>query len=106
VKVYDIYLPLRYNDGSVVEPFKFDQTRKELLNRFSGLSVVPGRGATIEGWWKYKDAIYKDEIRIFRIVTIIDDDFWVGYKEILKDRFKQEDIFILSYDASVIGYSG
>jgi len=102
VKVYDIYLPLRYNDGREIEPSKFDQTRKELVNRFGGLSVLPGQGLRIEGWWKSKDALFKDEIRIFRVFCTPDDEFFKGYKETLKARFEQEEIFILSYDASAI----
>lgn len=103
MKVYDIYLPLCYNDGKEIEPSKFDQTRKELIDRFSGLSILPGQGATIEGWWKFRENIFRDEIRIFRVFTGMEnDDFWKMYKTALKDRFQQEEIFILSYDASII----
>ncbi|MEK6690069.1 MAG: hypothetical protein AABY78_02060 [Nitrospirota bacterium] len=103
MKVYDIYLPLRYNDDREIEPSKFDQTRKELIDRFGGLSVLPSQGATIEGWWRFKEEIVRDEIRIFRVFTgSEDDDFWKKYKTILKDRFQQEEIFILSYDVSII----
>lgn len=102
MKIYDIYLPLRYNDGREIEPSKFDQTRIELVNRFNGLSVLPGEGLKIEGWWKSEDAVYRDEVRIFRVFCAADDEFFKEYKESLKTRFEQEEIFILSYDASAI----
>ena len=41
IKRYEILLPLRYNDGSPVEPEKFEQTRHELIDRFHGATFDP-----------------------------------------------------------------
>lgn len=40
VKKYDIYLPLRYNDGRQIENEKFDQVDDVLYERFGGLTAV------------------------------------------------------------------
>jgi len=36
---YEILLPLKYNDGTPVEPEKFQQTRRELVERFGALTM-------------------------------------------------------------------
>ena len=40
VKKYDIYLPLRYNDGSQIEDERFDQVDDVLYERFGGLTTI------------------------------------------------------------------
>jgi hypothetical protein len=41
VKEYDIYIPLRYNDGRMIEIAKFQQLQAELLQEFGGLTFFP-----------------------------------------------------------------
>ncbi|HIC91286.1 MAG TPA: hypothetical protein EYP21_04340 [Syntrophaceae bacterium] len=91
---YDIYIPLKYNDGRNIEPHKFDLTRQELIKQFGGLTIIPAEGS-IEGWWKFGDRIIRDEIKIYRVsATQHDAIFWQTYKETLRNRFEQEEIFI------------
>ena len=40
IKRYEILLPLNYNDGSLIEPEKFDETAEELCERFGGETEV------------------------------------------------------------------
>jgi hypothetical protein len=49
VKEYDIFLPLRYNDGKPIEADKFQALQKELLDRFEGLTFFPQAN---QGFWK------------------------------------------------------
>ncbi|UCB57570.1 MAG: hypothetical protein JSV30_03015 [Candidatus Omnitrophota bacterium] len=93
---YDIYLPLNYNNGQLIESEKFKITKDELISRFGGLSTIPGGSAFIEGWWKRGDIIMKDRIVIYRVQVAgeYDDPFWPAYKEILKQRFNQQEILI------------
>ena len=39
MKKYEIYLPLKYNDGKEIEPEKIKQIREELIARFGALRV-------------------------------------------------------------------
>ena len=41
VKEYDLFVPLNYNDGRQVEPKKFQDLQKQLLDHFGGLTFVP-----------------------------------------------------------------
>ena len=38
LKRYEILLPLMYNDGTVIEKEKFDQTNEELLSEFGAVT--------------------------------------------------------------------
>jgi len=52
---FDIYLPLRYNDGRDVEPEKIQITRRELVSKFGGLTWIANVGSPmIFGFWKGK----------------------------------------------------
>ncbi|MDP3025846.1 MAG: hypothetical protein Q8O10_09995 [candidate division Zixibacteria bacterium] len=99
---YDIYLPLTYNDGTAIESHKFELTRKELLEKFGGFSVLRASDL-VEGWWQFGERIIRDDIRIFRVVTDKDDEpFWKEYKERLKTRFVQKDILIVNILATKV----
>lgn len=97
-KNYDIYLPLNYNDGKPIEPEKFKITKDELVDRFGGLSTIPGEGH-IGGWWKVGNIIMEDRLVIWRVQVPgeHDDRFWKSYKEKLKRRFDQQEILIQIY---------
>ena len=42
---YEILLPLKYNDGTPIEPEKFQQTRKELVEKFGAITVEPQKNS-------------------------------------------------------------
>jgi len=91
---YEIYLPLKYNNGEPIEEKKYNQTREDLLFKFGGLTVMPPESPA-EGYWRSEGIIYRDEIIIYRILSIEDeDDYFIQLKKTLCNRFKQEEIFI------------
>jgi hypothetical protein len=49
-KRFEILLPLTYNDGTLIEPDKFDQTAEDLCDRFGGVTQDTVR---LTGTWKY-----------------------------------------------------
>jgi hypothetical protein len=52
MKRYEIYLPLKYNDGKEIEPEKIKQIREELIEEFGALTVS-SLSAPYQGTWKY-----------------------------------------------------
>lgn len=99
---YEILLPLCYNDGRRIEHSKFRQTNLDLLKEFSGTTV--DRVVAI-GAWKYRGTIYEDEL--LRIVVDVPssvqaDDFFRKFKEILKARFEQLDIWISRHELDIL----
>ncbi len=103
---YDIFLPLRYNDGREIENEKFLQLHDELIERFGGVTSIKQTNP-LQGIWRYQNQRYTDEIII---VTTLDFDypqsqseqFFVELKEQLKKRFEQLEILILAQTVTVI----
>lgn len=104
---YDIYLPIRYNNGRDIPEVLFFQVEDELTLRFGGSTMIQ-QNNPLRGVWLFRNQLYIDEIVI---VTTIDfgyqeksdsDLFFVEYKEILKQRFEQLDILILAQTVTVI----
>ena len=99
---YDIYLPLLYNNGTGIEEEKFVQVQRELFRKFGGLTSIK-REFPLRGIWGHETTVYEDEIIILTVVDFSDnveetEQFITDYKEILKIRFEQEEIFITGQD--------
>ncbi len=92
-------LPLKYNNGTEIEPFKFNRTREELLKKFGGFSISP---FSIDGGWIDSNTAtrYFDKSKLFEIEmenTEENQDFLKDYKNKLKKRFKQHEIYMICY---------
>lgn len=106
VQRYDVFLPLRYNDGREIESPKFLQLHDELIERFGGITSIKQTNP-LQGIWLYQNQKYTDEIIV---VTTLDSDypqsqseqFFVKLKERLKKRFEQLDILIIAQTVTVI----
>ena len=99
---YDIFLPLRYNDGSEVEAGKFEELKSRLLDQFDGVTYFPQAN---EGLWRMGEVIYRDEIVICRVVTGKRKRarrFLSSLKEDLKKSFQQEEILIIERDVKTL----
>ena len=94
---YEILLPLKYNDGNRIEAEKFLLTKQELIQKFGALSVHPH---PIEGLWTYEGVTYED--LLLKYVVDVESDasevqrFFRDFKETLKTRFRQFDIWIVA----------
>lgn len=94
----EIVLPKKYNDGSDVEPQAYKITWDELVDRFGGVTANEATG----GWSRF-GKVYEEENHVYKV------DFCINvarsqlkflekeYKQILKARFRQLDIYIISY---------
>jgi hypothetical protein len=92
---------LNYNDGTLIEAEKFEQTAAELSDRFGGLTQDAVR---VTGTWKCGGTRYRDQLLRIRIDT--DDPkaraFLRDIKGVLKERFRQIDIWITVSEVEVI----
>lgn len=66
MKEYDVFVPLYYNNGSPIEPAKFQDLQRRLLEWFEGLTYFPQAN---QGFWKFGDMTYRDEIVIYRVIS-------------------------------------
>ena len=99
---YEIYLPTRYNDGSPVGAAEFMATRQELVARFGACSFFP---ETFHGAWIYQGQTVEDEN--VRICVDVEDTpenatFFGQLKPRLKERFRQLEIWIVSFEIRIV----
>ncbi len=102
MKEYDLFLPLRYNDGEPIEAAKFQILQARLLEYFNGVTFFPQPN---QGLWKMGGVTYSDEIVIYRVVTNkvrAARQFLKRLKEELKASFRQEEIFIIERDVETL----
>ncbi len=102
MKEFDIFVPLKHNDGSPVEPRRFRELQVRLVEYFNGCTFFPQPN---QGLWRLGDVTYRDEIVIYRVVTAKVRParrFLKQLKEELKRVFKQEEIFIVERDVRVL----
>lgn len=89
-----ILLPLTDNDGWPFPRAEYDDVRRELTERFGGVTAFVR--APAEGHWK-EDAgsTTRDEIVIYEVmVQDLDRDWWAELRETLRRRFRQEELVV------------
>lgn len=102
MKEYDLFVPLYYNDGTAIEPVKFQRLQAELLAHFEGLTFFPQPN---EGFWKMGGITYRDEIVIYRVLASRVRParrFLADLKQRLKREFKQEEILIVEREVETL----
>jgi hypothetical protein len=102
LKRLEILLPLNYNDGKSIEEKKFVVTHRELLKKFGATTVDATRAS---GSWVYGGALHED-VLVRIVIDAFEPEaaiaFLRQYKETLKARFEQLDIWITAHDIEVI----
>jgi len=98
VKEYDLFIPLRDSDGQKLGPAKLKELQAELVEHFGGLTNFPQANL---GLWKFGDAVYRDEIVIFRVLSNDAESaaqFLRKIKSRLEAELKQDEILIVARD--------
>jgi hypothetical protein len=99
---YEILLPRRFNDGQPVPDDLIAETLLELEEQFGAVS---SETQIIHGRWRQGTQTFRDDlVRVFIDVpdTAASREFFAGYKEHLKARFQQLDIWLTTYPIEVI----
>jgi hypothetical protein len=99
---YEILLPLRFNDGQSVPDALISDTLVELENRFGAVSWET---QAIRGRWRHEEQIYLDDL--MRVIIDVEDlaehrQFFGDFKERLKNRFRQIEIYMTTHLIDVI----
>jgi hypothetical protein len=99
---YEILLPLRFNDGQSVPDALISDTLIELENRFGAVSWDT---QVIRGHWRAEGEVYSDDL--MRIILDVEDlaehrQFFHEFKESLKSRFRQIEIYMTTHLIEVI----
>ena len=99
---YEILLPRRFNDQQPVPDELIVETLLELEQRFGAVS---SETQIIRGLWQHEGQSYRDDlVRVFVDVPDTPDNrhFFEEYKERLKARFRQLDIWMTTYLIEVL----
>lgn len=102
VRRFELLLPLRFNDGQAVPDDLIAETLIELETRFGAVSCET---QMIQGRWHYEAQTYRDDlVRLFLDVPDTPENFqfFVEYKEQIKTRFKQIDIWLTTFLIEVL----
>lgn len=104
MRKYEIYLPLKYNDGKAIESEKVVEVWDELAAAFGSITVSP-LSAPYQGRWKYGGVEFIDEIIKVEVVATNEraaKRFLKEFKERLKESLQQIDILITTHGIQVI----
>ncbi len=99
---YAILLPLYFNNGQPVPRSLICQTIEELEARFGGVSWEQ---QIVRGVWRHEGEVFQDDST--RLVLDVADTaenraFFVRFKQQLKVRFQQLDIWLTSQPIEVL----
>jgi hypothetical protein len=99
---YEILIPLRFNDGAEVPDEMVGDTLLEMRQRFGAVS---SETQIIRGQWQHEGQTYLDDL--LRMWVDVPEDpearlFFSEFKEKLKVRFKQIDIWVTTYPIEVL----
>jgi hypothetical protein len=99
---YELLVPLLFNDGTPVPESLLAETFAELREQFGAVSWET---QVVRGSWEQAGAIFDDNLtRFFVDVPDVPEhrEFFTSFKERLKRRFKQLDVWITSHPVDVI----
>ena len=99
---YEILLPLRFNDGRPVPDELIADALLELRQRFGAVSCET---QTIRGVWQHQNQVFRDDL-MRALVDVADTPetrvFFTEFKERIRERFQQIDIWMTTYPIEVI----
>lgn len=99
---FEILLPLRFNDGRPAPDELVAEALLELERRFGAVSTET---QTIQGFWRHEGETYRDDL-VRAFVDVPDEvehrEFFLEFKERLKARFQQIDIWMTTYLIEVL----
>ena len=88
-----LLLPLFDNQGRPFGDDLFGAVRRELAERFGGLTAYTR--APAEGVWREAGRTQKDDVVVLEVMADdLDRTWWAGYRGELEARFRQDEIVV------------
>jgi hypothetical protein len=96
-----ILLPLYDNEGQEQAGELFGEVRRQLTERFGGLTAYSRTPA--QGLWKDEGKTHRDDIVVFEVMADeLDRDWWGAYRRKLEEGFRQEEIVIRAQETLLL----
>ncbi len=97
----EIFLPLKDNEGNRFGAGLFGEVRRELVDRFGGLTAFTRSPA--EGLWEDDGEVSRDEIVIFEVMADeLERGWWRDYRSKLEKIFAQDAIVIRAREVQLL----
>ena len=88
-----ILLPLFDKNGNRLPEAEYGRVRRELTDRFGGLTAFTG--APAEGLWKTEGRTARDDIVVIEVMAPeLEQAWWTPYRRTLEERFRQDAIVV------------
>ena len=88
-----ILLPIDDRAGKALPSALFDEVRRELVDRFGGLTAYTR--APAKGLWNEGSRVDRDDIVVYEVmVDSLDRVWWSQYRTALAQRFDQEELMV------------
>ena len=88
----EIFLPIFDNSGSRFPLQAYDRVRRELTDRFGGVTAFL-RSPALGLWQDASGVVRRDEIAVFEVMAErLEPDWWRQYRQHLEGRFRQQEI--------------
>ncbi len=102
MNLVQILLPVTDNAGRPFPSSLFDATRRELTERFGGLTAYTRAPAT--GLWKDDEGrVARDDVTVYEVmVERLDRAWWDAYREALRARYEQDAIVVRAYSIELL----
>jgi hypothetical protein len=99
---YELYVPLHYNDGRLIDPEKLKALKRRLVDQFGGLTHFQQEN---EGLWKIGDHTFRDRVEILRV--LVNDEtaarkYFTQLKADLTREWEQQDFLIVTRQVSAL----
>lgn len=89
-----LLLPLHDNNGRRFSADYFNQVRKDLTDRFGGVTAFV-RSPAVGLWKESSEEINRDEVIMFEVLAEqLDRDWWSLYRKQLQNKFRQDEVLI------------
>ena len=96
-----ILLPLYDNNGNHFSEELFGKVRRELTERFGGLTAFTR--APAQGLWQDEGKTKRDDIVVFEVMTQeVDAAWWRAYRRALEQEFRQDNIVLSAQEITVL----
>jgi hypothetical protein len=96
-----ILLPLADNEGRPFPTASLDAVRRELTERFGGLTAFTR--APAEGFWEGGEGTARDDVVVLEVMAdTLDAAWWAAYRHDLETRFSQDAIVVRAQEVRLL----
>ncbi|HKF99763.1 MAG: hypothetical protein ACJ8FU_12585 [Xanthobacteraceae bacterium] len=101
MQLVQILLPLYDNSGQHFGEELYTQMRRELTERFGGLTAFTS--APAQGLWTSEGKTHRDDIVVFEVMADeLDTQWWSHYRQKLERMFRQDTIVIRAQAVKIL----